>query len=151
MAAFLTATLDAVEATARAATPGPWKVDEVYDGWPAVVSERERHGYVAGAQYCDAYDQGASEMEPADVAHIALHDPRSALAQVEADRAILALHAPWDTSFTGRLGHVALILCSTCENKDYPCDTVRARASAYRHRPGWDPAWCPDVAGRVES
>lgn len=82
--------------------------------------------------------------------HVALHDPAAVLAVVEAHRRLLAIHADGGRSqgYTatgyGYIDHC----CETCGafgeyGHPWPCDTVRALASAYRHAPGWEEAWGP--------
>jgi hypothetical protein len=73
--------------------------------------------------------------------HVALHDPAAVLAVVEAHRVLLAIHTPnsfgyctvcgWDDGY------------ESTPHEAWPCPTVRALASAYRHAPGWDEAWGP--------
>jgi len=92
--------------------------------------------------------------------HVALHDPAAVLALIQAQRQILAAHAP--TRYTNAdLGIKDAPVCLTCHavmdspedwpdeadwsyplvQRSFPCPTVRALASAYRHAPGWDEAW----------
>lgn len=71
--------------------------------------------------------------------HNAYHSPPSVLAVVEAHRALLTIHEPTEGGS-----------CDHCSDgysggwpRIYPCPTVRALASAYRHHDGWDESWGP--------
>lgn len=65
----------------------------------------------------------------------------AALALVEAHRVLLAIHTPnsfgyctvcgWDDGY------------ESTPHEAWPCPTVRALASAYRHAPGWQSDWGP--------
>jgi hypothetical protein len=105
--------------------------------------------------------------------HIALHDPARVLAEVEAKRQLLELHAPeWDTvewphDQDGK-GHAQV--CRSCGNRDIdswvnwrplvgeagalpegvkppyvvaPCPTLRLLALPYADHPDYRPEWRP--------
>lgn len=72
--------------------------------------------------------------------HVALHDPAAVLAVVEAHRWLLELHRPLHEQDWH--GNAVLGEC-IADGDPWPCDTVRALASAYRHAPGWEEAWGP--------
>lgn len=82
---------------------------------------------------------------------IEVGDPEGDQALVEAHRQILAIHslehAYTREDVTSGSGPSRAI-CGMCEDGrqlalDWPCPTVRALASAYRHAPGWDEEWGP--------
>jgi hypothetical protein len=70
--------------------------------------------------------------------HANRHDFEDAVARCEAELKLLALHGP------NRYGY-----CLTCDpdscgcvgSGDYPCDTIKAILSGYRHREGFKPEW----------
>jgi len=107
------------EAVAKAASTGPWKVnDETYaetiyaaDGYTTVVAGGKWGGEAS------VFD------DTADAIHIALHDPARVLAECEAKRLILALseHGCGD---------------------DYE-RVQRALALPYADRPGYQQKWKP--------
>lgn len=105
----LTERLDALEATARAATPGPWEVEAYRDG-RAWVNRSDGEALFALHGYGD------------DAAHIAAVDPAAVLRLVEGVREVLALHRcevrtnRWGDEFTW---------CWECE-ATAPCPTMRA-------------------------
>lgn len=90
--------------------------------------------------------------------HIARHDPARVLRQVKAYREILAEHRikraddwePWDRNFDESRDFG----CSTCHfDRDLGthawgyCNTLRALASIYSHRPGFKPEWSTVTEG----
>lgn len=71
--------------------------------------------------------------------HVTRNDPRAVLARVEASRAILEVHKPWNDGRTATF-------CSEFEHdeQEWPCPTVLWLA--YGHRfdiPGYAPSWAP--------
>lgn len=95
--AFLRARLDEDEATARAATPGPWQWRHEHgepwhpepEGWLDYSGE-----YITGPD--DAATMFGPGMTPhADATHIALHDPPRVLAEVAAKRQIVDAYEHW--------------------------------------------------------
>ncbi|MCX4540485.1 DUF6221 family protein [Streptomyces sp. NBC_01565] len=129
---FLRARLDEDEQTARAATPGPWAVDggSVYVGRPIneVVD----------------YSESA--------AHIARHDPARVLAEVDAKRQMLDIHAAMDSKGERITG------CTTCSWRDYmddlwvswPCPTLRLMLIPYADHSDYRAEWAiqpPDPGG----
>lgn len=82
--AFLNARLDEKEATAKAAGGERWSVGGDADD-AVVPADRGGNSWIA----VGPWDGG---MDRADAAHIALNDPASALADVAADRALLAAY-----------------------------------------------------------
>lgn len=74
--------------------------------------------------------------------HIARHDPARVLAECEAKRAIVELHA-------NNEGDLERGSCSTCTDRDYlgivddewPCATIRALALPYADHPDFESGW----------
>ncbi|MEU2788994.1 DUF6221 family protein [Streptomyces sp. NPDC007100] len=133
---FLRDRLDEDEAVARAASPGPWTQVGIGDyGW-AVSFNRPDY---AGVETEDD-DQGR-----ADADHIARHDPARVLAEVEAKRRLLVVHAK-SSSYDG---------CATCDagndscgclggaHWEYPCDTMKLLALPYADHPDYHEEWRP--------
>jgi hypothetical protein len=87
------------------------------------------------------YDEGGHSPEQAR--HIAYNDPRSVLAVVEAHRTLLGLHAGNRSNVCETCSDTEILAASDSGGAAWPCPTVRALASAYRHAPGWDEAWGP--------
>jgi hypothetical protein len=130
---------------ARHGMPGVWEwqcnhID--FDG--TVVHPRQPSHDLCAKLDCDEitiYDEGGHSPEQAR--HIAYNDPCSVLAVVEAHRALLELHAPevgsgycsapcMDWGWTEAPAYIV-----------WPCPTVRALASAFKHLPGWQSDWGP--------
>lgn len=135
----LKAAIDESERIARAATAGPWRVDDetyaeiIYGGTDDMTS------VVSGGRWggeASVFDQTA------DALHIAAQNPAVTLRMVAAHRKILDLHAPDEGC------------CAVCHGPEemqefydreteqetvewisdpapYPCDTVRALAEGY--------------------
>lgn len=86
----------------------------------------------------------------ADGSHIARHDPARVLAEVDAKRRLLTVHARDTTySFSG------CVTCDAGDNScgcmggsayDYPCETLRLLALPYADHPDYRPEWAPDQA-----
>ena len=81
-----------------------------------------------------------------DVAeHVARHDPAVVLATVAAFRLIAELHGPVEAMYSSNDPNV----CGTCGVDDswytvvWPCNTIRALASAFATRDGYDTDWGP--------
>lgn len=147
---WLTARLDETEATARAAemdAASPWFVrgreglvrhsgppDEHYKGdglWDSEDCTEEWH------QLC---------MNGPVARHVAAHDPAAVLADVEAKRAIAALHSgAHECSTYYTLGGETQINNSAWITDDEDCSTVQLLASCYRHHPGWRAEWAPET------
>lgn len=114
--AFVRERLDETEATARAATPGPWE--------GSGTSVCLGHGLNDIVEYV---------YRPADAVHIALHDPASVLRDVEAMRRILAAHYPVDPCDA----HNAAL-------ESIPCETLLALASRWSTHTAYRPEWRPE-------
>jgi hypothetical protein len=112
------------------ATAETWQVS--YAGTDHVRQAEATHG------------QAIEEMSATWAGHIALHDPARVLRQVVAHRAILARHKPVPGE-----EHIVCDIDSFVGHDDteglygdpYPCADVRALASIYSDRPGYDPSW----------
>jgi Family of unknown function (DUF6221) len=157
--AWLTATLDEVERVAKAATPGRWQAGGTYGDWLSVLPrdhvlapDYRPPGFSQGQHVADARvagggmtawaaDLSGSGFPEGNARHIALHDPRSVLARVEADRRILVRHArfPGGRDLNGKPA------CPTCATTFglvlWPCPTFEAVLSAYRYMPGFRAEW----------
>jgi hypothetical protein len=133
--AFLTACLDEDERVAREADSGRWLPED--KGITFEYRADDFHGGEAQARL--VADTRANQW------HIASWDPARVLAEVEAKRRILDLHAPingYDPN-----GPV----CSTCGETGnpgdemlvvrWPCPTVRLLAQPCAARPGWREEW----------
>lgn len=134
LAEFLAARLDEDEATAKAATPAPWVVDD-YDSKTIYVDAHEQ--YVV-----PIWDMRPEDQRPEDAAHIARHDPARVLRDVEAKRKILAIHQPHLSDY----GEPPT--CSACWPEPkigthplYPCSTVRALAAVWSDHPDYRQEW----------
>ncbi len=79
---FIAARLDEDEATARAATPGPWEWDGYDREYRSRVSQRVTTGTELGDEVGSAGDR--------DARHIIRHNPARVLREVTAKRALLA-------------------------------------------------------------
>ncbi|MFE2486039.1 DUF6221 family protein [Streptomyces mirabilis] len=135
MVVWLRETMDAAEADAEAATPGPWSVrpqPDTGENWEIATTGREQR-WVIGAE------GGGGVYDKPDADHIARHDPAAVLRRIDRDRKILAEHA--DNGYGE---------CKTCSIPDgtvevngieyemlahapSPCTTVRNLAEGW----GW--------------
>lgn len=95
------------------------------------VDDRRHKCYVSQEVY-DEFNGVESNPDPAGLADIA------------SKRAIIELHKP---KFSDDENYPS---CPSCikdwtdyRYEPFPCPTVRALASAYRHAPGWEEAWGP--------
>lgn len=80
---FLRDRLDDDERAARAATPGPWKVDD--ETFTESVGASDGVSVISGSRY----GGGAPPVDTEDALHIARHDPARVLREVEAKRRIV--------------------------------------------------------------
>ena len=126
---WLRAQFDEDERIARAATPGPWSVnDESYAEWVIAANGTE---VVAGGRWGGE----ASVFESTeDALHIAAHDPARVLREIDAKRRIIAEH--WLNGW----------VCDTCDDGEvppppFPCPTLRLLALPYADRPGYREEW----------
>jgi len=77
---------------------------------------------------------------PAELVHIALHDPAHVLRQVAAHRRILARHTTHDSGTDEDGTPWSITYCGHC-NETHPCGDLADLASIYAERPGYDPTW----------
>lgn len=160
--AWLTATLDTIEATAEAAIPCR-QID-----WPEPPTGEWIHDDDATGIVEDAsgqivvYDESAPTASQA--AHIALHDPRSTLAWVEADQKMLAEVMAWRHDYNDADTYYSCSQaantwqddrspgsgCDDEERKGKPCDCgldrrravlVDALLAAHRYMLGFREEW----------
>lgn len=144
---FLNRCLDETERVARAACQAsPWEPTAWH--WHVVPPGNE-----VRRDYCDSLI--VKWTWPNEAEHIALHDPAAALALVEAHRQLLAIHQPDGDAANPECQSCAYTFASKTGRgseewediellyEDWPCPTVRALASAYRHAPGWQSDWGP--------
>jgi hypothetical protein len=138
LAAFLLARIEEDEAVARAATPGPWRVDSE-DYAEAILADGAIPTYVlsGGRWGGEASVFDATE----DALHIARHDPARVLAQCTALRAVVVFcddqirqagvnadAEQIERSFDAGAAFVAH-------------NTLRALASIWAAHEDYDPAW----------
>jgi hypothetical protein len=127
----VTARLDAIEATARAATPGPWKVND--ESFPECITAPDGTSVVAGGRW--GGEAGVFD-EPIDALHIALHDPAHVLRWVAGLREIVASHRYREfqgNTVTATSTQMTLAWYRTaCQGCGWgsPCPTLRAVATA---------------------
>lgn len=127
---FLTARLDEDERIARAASDGPWKVNDV----EYAESIQAGNGFtdvVAGGRW--GGEAGVFDSTE-DAIHIARHDPTRVLAEVAAKRAILAEHLPGTDR---RDEHDAMM-------RTVPCPTLIALVQPYAEHPHFHPSWATE-------
>lgn len=119
----------------------------------------EREAVAKAAQQSASSDRELAQQAGAGVTdagylHIAANGP--ALREVQAMRAILALHTPDTARYSpetlARLAKFSALACPVCvtERGEYredwgadrfPCQTVRALVSVFSGHPDYDPAW----------
>lgn len=145
LAAWLLAQIEADEATARAAGEGEWFADhrEVYRSSPIQVLEIVTEGRSS--------DMPSGCESPEIAAHIATHDPARVLAECEAKRRIVEMHAvvelkDWRSLDGGYPTCTVSHACETCGTyseypEAWPCDTLRALALPYADREGYRQEW----------
>lgn len=100
---------------------------------------------------CSTCDEGQSigVATPAEVEHIARHDPARVLAECEAKRRIVGEHVGRNFVTVASFRAVdAGAACSTCRSHDgdsvtWPCITVRALATVYADHPDYREEWRP--------
>lgn len=118
MMSWLRAQIEADLMRALGLPRGPWHAELLGDkGYPQRVSNGRA---VLIAETFSNAPQGST---PAD--HIAAHDSQTTIARCEAELAELALHEP---NFAD---------CCPLDDQVSPCESVRIKASGYRHRPGF--------------
>ncbi|MGW3491963.1 DUF6221 family protein [Streptomyces sp. NPDC001054] len=127
--AFLRARLDEDEATARAASGGPWRAHT------GPVKPWQSRGELIHPVYTWDRPVGAPVIMTAmwaDSAHIAYHHPERVLADVEAARVLIAQYEGLvDAALDGFTGVFALAAA------------IRAKATVYAEHPDYDESWRP--------
>ena len=119
---FILARIADDEATARAASPGPWHADS------------EEVLAVDGITVCDAFALSGPQTR-ATAAHIATQDPARVLAQCAAVRAIVSLCAP-------TLAEEMRSDIGEWDEVRWRGDEILCRLAApYFDHPDFDPAW----------
>jgi hypothetical protein len=153
--AFLRARIDEDEATAKAATPGPWCWEATGDkdsSWAAGLVQDEDGNVLTGEigkgegviidGVCESIDGN-----PADGAHIARHDPAREPREVAFKRAILGEHAPSPAGHApGSTGCSVCITSRAGWQEDWtsdrwPCQTLRHLATVYSDHPDYRQEW----------
>lgn len=134
--AWLRAQLDEDERVARAAAILPYGCAEWFSG---------AEGCVFGKDPASELHVRGAVLSLDDIgAHIARWDPARVLAEVEAKRRILDLHAesdfPYDPDSAGPGNYSWTPQCQGCY-EDAPCLTVRLLAQPYAGRDGWREEW----------
>lgn len=125
LAEFLRARLDEDEQVARAASPGPWHVDdEIYA--QRIVAADDTAVVDGGRWGGEASVFDFTE----DALHIARHDPARVLAQVEMMRHIVDMHEPCGQC--GPFEHEPE--CHRCAVRA-PCMTLRLVAEVWAEHP----------------
>lgn len=134
------------EEAARAATPGPWRVEELgdsaYGEWWYIAADGLQFSYVAGSGY-----EGGGVSWEHDATHIARHDPARVLAECAAKRRIVELHRDQNPR-----GHGCPEIESDgsvyhdgwCRSGTGGCATLRLLALTYADREGYDERWRPE-------
>jgi hypothetical protein len=153
--AWITQQVDRVEALAKAATPGPWEgvVDRHQRGVVDASVWSEPLGYYVTEKI------SSGERHEADARHIGEHNPAAVLRRCEADRRILARHAPQPNGTGFEDGWQ----CQTCsvDGGDgyqylvpYPCPTIEDLAHAHGITPnvlaGLDHPRTPEAARSID-
>jgi hypothetical protein len=132
---WLKAQLDDDERVAREATPGPWHL--AHEGQDLRLESSVQGAAVAEWTYVVRPWVPADwdDCDTRDPAHIARWDPARVLREVEAKRQIVEQH-DWGNCCTGDSPVRA-------SDPNWRCPTLRALASVYADRPGYDEAWRP--------
>lgn len=142
---FLLARIAEDEESARAVRPGPWWIEKTSspmdkETWAVADIERFR-GYANHVRVGE--DKPLAE-------YITRHDPARVLAECEAKRRIVGLHADGGESqgFTAKGCDGYEHACEECgAHGEYgiawPCDTLRALAAVYADHPDYLPEWKP--------
>lgn len=151
---FLTARLAEDEATARAATAGPWRYNpgkHYRREWTVEFEESVFAGPTGDSATSIALTGESDDLQSmADAAHIAHHDPARVLREVAAKRRIMERHSRYD-------GSKHLDYCAGCSSGDdsgYPdvaledCPELQDMAFIWNENEDWSIAWCPHVEGR---
>lgn len=133
---FLRARLDEDEAAAKAATPGPWSVND--ESYAETIYAPDGTAVVGGGRWGGE----ASVFESTDDAiHIARHDPARVLAEVESKRRTLDDVVPQIDGMEDRIdGEWGAGDPTERES----VTLLRLLARPFRAHPDFDPAWLED-------
>lgn len=127
--AFLHATLDAVQAEAEAARPGPWAVWSAHHNVAVVHDSGQRSG--SGLPLGPLVVSASSDHALPDAVHIARHNPAAVLRRIKADRKLIAMHVGdhecWVYDPTGETDRSTFVLTGET------CSTVQLLAEGW----GW--------------
>lgn len=136
---FLHARLDEDEQVARAAAemnPAPWHVR--YEGWVEGSAENKDNP-MADTGLWDCEGAGSLCMATSTAVHVARHDPARVLAEVEAKRRIVELHAhDHECSTFNHNGDI-----DSCTWVTGDCSTLHLLAQVYDQHPDYQPEWKP--------
>jgi len=86
------------------------------------------------------------------IQHAKRWEPARVLAECAAKRAIVAEHQPYSDGYWRTEG--TCVCCvdfhadMDCENKPWPCPTLRALAAVYAERDGFQEEWAPLLPGQ---
>lgn len=155
---FLRARFDDDERIAGSATPGPWTWtgEQCYAG--EKCGDDHRHpawGHMgpdlrgAGDEFVlfsGGHDADQITVARPDADHIACWDPRRAIAEVAAKRAILDDH--WNLNAELDEEHWVCARCHDRSRHDamrWPCPTLRALVLPFRDHPDFNPAWTEET------
>jgi hypothetical protein len=85
------------------------------------------------------------DLSPEVRAHMAEHDPRRVLREVEAKRRTLDRHTPHSMGGCRvcEAPHWGVQVCNHCYGKAWPCPDILDFATVYADRPGYREAWRP--------
>ena len=146
--------LDKDTATARTATPGPWRYDQGKHHHIAGTPLFEEAVF-AGPPGADAVcvagtGETDDQQSMRDAAFIAEHDPARVLQEIDAKRQLVKLHGRAILRAGGGAQHFdTTTVCRSCEPSyqfpelSWPCPTLRLLASVYADRPGYRQEWAP--------
>lgn len=129
LARWLGAQLDEDERIARGADPGPWKSESLGRHDQAAIN-------LAAPTSLIQFDGSRAA---ANGMHVSRHDPARVLREIDAKRAVLALH-------TQSLRDGGCQVCDVPGGRRLrpdACTTVRLLASVYADRPGYREEWRP--------
>jgi acyl transferase domain-containing protein len=132
---FLRARLDEDERIARAATDGPWRIDN--ETYAESINAADGVQVVAGGRWggeASVFDSTE------DAIHIAAHDPARVLAEVQAKRMLLDSIIPTMNDFEDKIDEE----WGTGDGKHASAAFLRAWARVYRDHADFDPSWLED-------
>lgn len=121
-----------------------------YRHWYVLGPPAGHYAYSSTSDHLCGSDPGSNRYSTistgggASLHHAARHDPARTLAEIDAKRRLIALHAPEDWTDEQR--------CAVCQSdrSDYaeqdtpdmwPCATLRLLAAPYADHPDYDEAW----------